>query len=130
MNFYLEDAKMELKPTKVSFTQLSGIAYNESVTAGLRILTEDDDIVEEYPELLSAILITGINLQHDGLPNSGRASNVLSSIVRYADINGYNLVLQAASSGRLTTSQLKAWYKRYGFYDCGDFMYRGYQDVL
>ena len=107
------------KPSKVWFNGNRGIASNESVLAGLRVLT-DDSLVEDYPELDGAILLCSINLQHDG--RRGRSSEVLQAILSYAGSVGKIVFLHPASGGLLTNDQLRAWYTRHGFEPYGDGM--------
>jgi hypothetical protein len=103
------------KDARVTFDGSHGVAYNESVTAGLRRIDEDDDVTFDDPDVTGAIAISGINQQHDGTPNAGRASDVLKAITRYADANGEVLSLVPAASGRVNQDGLVAWYKRNGF---------------
>lgn len=103
------------KDARVTFDGSLGVAYNESVTAGLRRINEDDDVTFDDPDVTGAIAISGINQQHDGTPNAGRASDVLRAITRYADANGEVLSLVPAASGRVNQEGLVAWYKRNGF---------------
>lgn len=102
------------KPAQIWFIDRNhGIATNESVLAGLRVLSEDDDLVDDYPELRGAILVSSISRQHDGI--RGRATEVLKTILNHATRNSKAVFLIPASGGELTTEQLAEWYARHGF---------------
>jgi hypothetical protein len=105
-----------IKPAKVSWRNDNGVAFNESVTAALRLITEDDDIALDNPERAGYVMITGISLQHNGKPDAGRASDVLRAITMWADYNNIHLILVPSASGRLDNEMLSAWYERNKFY--------------
>lgn len=116
----LLEISANIKPAKVSWRADNGIAFNESVTAGLRLVTDDDDIALDYPERAGYVMITGISLQHSGTPDAGRASDVLRAITNWADHNNIYLLLVPSSSGRLDNDMLSAWYERNKFYKESD----------
>lgn len=100
---------------RFDFQRGHGIAFNESVLAGLQTVDEDSDIALEYPQLTGAILISNIERQAEG--TAGRATEVLKSITDWADANNKLLVLTAAASKSELMGQkgLEDWYKRNGF---------------
>lgn len=104
------DAKVRFDPERGD-----GIAFNESVLAGLKTVDEDSDIALEYPQFTGAVLISNIERQAEG--TSGRATEVLRSITDWADANKKPLVLTAAASKSELMGQkgLEDWYKRNGF---------------
>lgn len=109
------------RPTKIWFrTNVHGIAANESVLASLRILSGDEDLVDDCPELDGAILVSSINRQHNGV--RGRATEVLKIILNHAIYNNKPVFLQPASGGEIPTQQLREWYARHGFVPFADGM--------
>lgn len=91
------------------------VAYNESVTASLRRLDEDDDLTFDDDSRVGAVLLSYISTQRDGAARSGRASDVIRSIAAWADDKAETIVLVPAGSGALRGGELRAWYERNGF---------------
>jgi hypothetical protein len=115
MRLYELFENIESQTAKVSWKGNNGLAYNESVSAGLRFINDDDDIALEYPDREGCVMITGISVQHNGVHNAGRATDVIATITSWADIHKITLVLVPSSSGRLDNKSLISWYNRNGF---------------
>ena len=109
-----------VKPANVSFEEDRGrgIAFNESVLAGLRTIAEDDSIADDHPDRVGAVMLTGIDRQAGGA--KGRASNLLNTITEWADTNGKTIVLMPSGSIEGSRENLISWYERNGFVQNND----------
>ena len=101
------------RPASVTFRGDQGYASNESVAASLRVIQEDDDIAFEYPARVGGIMLQGIQRVAEG--KQGRATDVLKSIVNWADANNKPLVLMPAGEISCDRGALVSWYNRHGF---------------
>lgn len=86
---------------------------NESVLGSARFLTEDDDLIWDFPELLGAILVQSINRLYNGQP--GRATQAMQELLAFADQHRHSICLCVASAGPLSNDDLINWYSRLGF---------------
>ena len=113
-------AAAKTKPATVSFEEArgKGIAYNESVLAGLRTIAEDDNIADDHPNRVGAVMLTGIDRQAGGA--KGRASELLKGITDWADTNGKTIVLMPSGSIEGSRENLVSWYERNGFVQDND----------
>ena len=92
-------------------------------SAGFKTLDEDNNLSSD---LAGATLITGMDVTDR---NKGTGTELLNSIVNWADTNNKPLVLVPAAQpdaalGGLTQEQLKKWYAKNGFEDRVDYMVR------
>lgn len=86
---------------------------NRAVLVSAHRLSEDDDLVLEYPELENAVHVASV-MRLAGA-DSGLASEALRQATDWADRSGEVLSLVAHASGPLTQEQLVSWYQRNGF---------------
>ena len=113
-------AAAKTKPATVSFEEArgKGIAYNDSVLAGLRTIAEEDNIADDHPNRVGAVMLTGIDRQAGGA--KGRASELLKGITDWADTNGKTIVLMPSGSIEGSRENLVSWYERNGFVQDND----------
>lgn len=97
----------------VKFTGKQGYASNESVSASLREIEQDDDIALEFEDRVGSVLLQGIDRTAGG--KKGRATAVLKEITNWADANNKPLVLMPSGQIDGSKDELKAWYERNGF---------------
>lgn len=97
----------------VRFNGDRGVAGNESVSASLRVIREDDDIALDEPERVGAVLLQNIDRVAGGKP--GRATDVLRQITDWADSNNKPLVLMPSGDIAGSRNELIKWYGRNGF---------------
>lgn len=91
-----------------------GCCVNESVHASFYRLTDNDDVVNDFPELAGALYISSIYTRAGGGAGIGRASAVLRTLLTACPNDTF--VLTPAASGSLSQSALISWYSRYGFH--------------
>jgi hypothetical protein len=97
----------------IKFTGKQGYASNESVSASLREIEQDDDIALEFEDRVGSVLLQGIGRTAGG--KEGRATAVLEEITNWADANNKPLVLMPSGQIEGSKDALKSWYERNGF---------------
>lgn len=107
------DATKPKRPTSVKFTGNTGYASNESVSASLRTIEEDDDIALHDESRVGAVMLQGIDRIAEG--KKGRATDVLQSITNWADANNKSVVLMPSGNIGGSKEALVSWYERNGF---------------
>ena len=107
------EQRADARPPRVRWDGETGMVANESVSASMRRIAEDDDFAFDHPDLAGAVLIQNISRDRDGA--TGRASEVLRAVTDWADQNNETLALVPAARGALSTEQLRDWYARNGF---------------
>lgn len=107
------EAPIKERAPSVKFTGKQGYASNESVSASLREIEQDDDIALEFEDRVGSVLLQGIDRTAGG--KKGRATAVLKEITNWADANNKPLVLMPSGQIDGSKDELKAWYERNGF---------------
>lgn len=106
------------RAAKVTFRDDRGTASNESVTASLRVIEQDDDIALEDESRVGAVMLENIYRLDGGQP--GRATELLQAITKWADDNQKTLVLMPSGEIAGSRENLKSWYARNGFVEQAD----------
>jgi hypothetical protein len=86
---------------------------NESIAGSALLITEDDEVLFDLPEMFEHYYVASLYRTRDGV--KGRASSALKELCNWADTNEKNLVLCPVASGDLTQRELVSWYNRNGF---------------